>query len=157
VTDPKVVEKVPDEVSVTLTPVNSHGMSVMDVTSLVTMFGGMLSAMEGRILDRMRENSLAATDRWRLHDEQLTRDREAVIGRFTKIELRVEEVGVAVTAHHQAAHEDQLVADARIKPVKGAVAWIWRNRNSILLVVISVLAILGFLGDTLTGLLGSHT
>jgi hypothetical protein len=131
-------------------------MSVMDVTALVSMFGGMLSAMEGRILDRMRENSSAATDRWKLHDDQLARDREAVIGRFVKVENRVEEVNVSVTAHHRQAHERDLVTQARVKPIKTLTGWVWANRNSLLLVGIGLLTILASLGDTLQRLVGAH-
>jgi hypothetical protein len=156
VTEPSVVEKIPEQVSVTSTPVGVGGMSILDVTGLVGMVGGMLSAMEGRILDRMRENSDAAKDRWALHDAQLTRDRESVIGRFLTVEGRIEDVNTAVTLHHQQAHDAAVATDARLKPIRTISGWLWANRKDLLLTVLFVLAVLGFMGDTLAGLLGNH-
>ena len=155
-TDRLVTEKIPDQVSVTSTPIGVGGMATLDVTGLVGMLSGMLGAMEGRILERMRENSEAARDRWALHDAELERNRTAIVSRFRAVEGRIEEVNVAVTLHHEAAHDQRIAADARIKPIRTVSGWLWANRKDLLLLALAILAVLGFMGDTLSGLLGNH-
>jgi hypothetical protein len=143
-----------EHVNVTSTPTGVGGISTLDVTALMGIFGSMLDRMERNILARLDENARGAAERWRLHDEQLARDRAAVIERFTAVEGHVERVDADMAAHHKAAHEEQLVRQARVRPVQTAAGFLWANWKTILLLVVALLAVLGFVGDTLNRIVG---
>jgi hypothetical protein len=125
------------------------GMSVIEVTGLVTMFGGMLDRMELRITGRLDRNAAGAAERWTLHDrEHILQD-----ARFLAVEKGVGDAMELLRTHLTREHDEDVRADARLAPVKGGAAWIWRNRNSVLLVVIVILGLVGFVSDTIRGLL----
>ena len=142
-----------EHISVTSTPTGVGGTSVLDVTALIAIFGNMLDRTERNILARLDANSQGAAERWRLHDEQLARDRKAVIDRFTAHEDRINGIDAAMQEHHRLAHEEQIATDARVKPVKTVAEWVWANWRTVLLLVVAILAVLGFAGDTASRIL----
>jgi len=139
---------------------NSGSMSVTEVTGLVQLFNNSLLAMEGRLVAKMDDSSRLASERWIKHD----RDSERIVGDIEKrivtvqCELQKEidllattlkdHIGIANT-HWEKEHEEEIRLDARLTPVKGALAYVRRNWKTILLVIMSILAVVGFSRDTL--------
>lgn len=144
-------------------PVNGQ-LSVSDVMGLVRLFNDSLLAMETRLGAKMDDNSRAASDRWTKHD----RDNERVLAdiekRFAKMEAefckQTASIAGDLKAHVAVAqerwdkeHDEELILDARLTPVKGAFAYLRRNWKTILLVIVSILAVLGFSVSTFQNIL----
>ena len=127
-------------------PVPSLNGSVGDAAALIAAVATLVSGSTATIMARLEENSRGATERWRLHDEELARNRAAITAKFEKIERELEaevqrveraleEHLVVANAHFQREHDDDLVLRARIEPVKSGVAWITANWKTVVLVV----------------------
>jgi hypothetical protein len=151
----------------TVPPSNGNGansMTVTEVTGLVQLFNNQLLAMEGRLSAKMDDNSRMASERWVKHDH----DSERILGdiekRFVNLEtefckqtsLIAEDLKAHVAiadAHWKKEHDAEVALDARLTPVKGLIGYVRSNWKTILLLIVSVLAILGFSATTLENIL----
>lgn len=115
----------------------------------MSLINSMLQAMEYRILQRLDQNSLAATERWAKHDAELAANTKRVVDRFEKLELALEATNQSVREHHQREHEKQLVVDARIRPIRGSIAWLWLHWRDIVLLLIGLIALGTFVADAI--------
>ena len=136
-------EKIPDEISVTSTPINGNGMSIIEVTGLVNMFAGMLDRMEQRIIARLDDNSRMASERWAKHDQELERSREAVIARFLSIEKGLDDHLTVANERWAKEHDDDVRMDARVQPVKNGIRYAMIHWRTIALFVLVLLTLLG--------------
>jgi hypothetical protein len=118
-----------------------------DVTALMSLINSMLQAMEFRILQRLDLNSQAATERWAKHDAELAENTKRVVDRFERLELALEATNVSVRDHHQREHERQIVTDARIRPIRGSISWLWLHWRDVVLLIIGMIALGTFLVD----------
>lgn len=123
-------------------PINGVG----DAAALIAAVATLVAGSTQTIMARLDENARGATERWRLHDEELARNRAAITAKFEKIENeltaevnRVESALeahlVIANAHFQREHDDDLVLRARIQPVRSGVAWIVANWKTVGLVL----------------------
>lgn len=124
--------------------------NVGDAAALIAAVATLVSGSTATIMARLEENSRGATERWRLHDEELARNRTAITAKFEKIETelqgeikRVEQTLeahlVVANAHFQREHDDDLVLRARIQPVKTLAQWVTVNWKTIGLVLAMLL------------------
>ena len=118
-----------------------------DVTALMSLINSMLQAMEFRILQRLDLNSAAATERWAKHDAELEQNTRRVVARFEQLELALEATNVLVLEHHQREHEKQIVMDARVRPIRGSIKWLWGHWRDVVLLTIGLIALGTFLLD----------
>jgi len=143
---------------------SNGSMSVTEVTGLVQLFNNQLLAMEGRLVAKMDDNSRMASERWVKHDHDRERILEDIEKRFGKLEAEMckqtaslaEDLKAHVAiadAYWAKERDEELILDARLTPVKGAVAYLRRNWKTILLVIVSILAVLGFSANTLEEIL----
>lgn len=128
-------------------------MTISDVTGILHLFEQMLLAMESRLVAKMDSNSRAATERWAMHDRDLEVNTKRVIERFEKLEKWIGTLDSALQAHLDKEHDEELVLDARVKPVKTLAQYTSKNWKTILLVAIAVFGALGFAGENLQTLL----
>jgi hypothetical protein len=131
-------------------PSHPVALTAAEITGLIGLFQGMLDKTERVILDRLADNARGATDRWTKHDAEQTEATRQIAARFEAVETSVRE-------HHQREHERQLVADARIKPLRGSIAWIWTQRRDIVIVMIGIGVLATFLAETFGRIFGPHT
>jgi len=122
--------------------------SASDVTGIVTLFNGMLFAMEGRLIAKLDENSRGATERWNKHDRELEQNREAIVGRFVKVEGSILKVETCLDAHLDKEHDEELATKARVQPVVLSAQYVSRNWKTILLVLFSLAAFVGLADET---------
>lgn len=147
------MEHEPQEVHVPVVPI-SGAMSARDVTELVKLFVSMLHETKNDLLAAMSANSLAAHDRWTRHEAE-----HAQLMEQWRCEL--EELSTKFTAHEEVAlarwkeqdHEEE-VFDARVEPLKAGWAWIRKHWRDLLIVMLGLLALLGFSTQTLETLFG---
>jgi hypothetical protein len=118
-----------------------------DVTGIVGLFNGMLVAMEGRLIDKLNENSRGATERWAKHDREMDANREAVLSRFAKVETSILTVETCLNAHLDKEHDEELAAKARVQPVVVSAQYLSRNWKTVLLILFSILALAGLIDD----------
>lgn len=141
---------------------NGTGINVLE---LIRMFNDSLHAMEARLGAKMDDNSRIASERWIKHDHDAERIMMDIENRFVKIEANMEtrtcEIQKALEVHiaearerWQREHDEEVAFDARLTPVKGIIGYVQHNWKTILLLIMSVLAILGFSSDTLQRILG---
>ena len=129
-------------------------MSVTEVTGLVQLFNNQLLAMEGRIVAKMDDNSRAASERWVKHDHELEVNTKRIVSRFEAVESSILTVEKALKTHLDREHDEEVASQARVQPIKGFVAWFWRNWRDVLLLAIGIIALLTFLTDWFGHVLG---
>lgn len=144
----------PPESNVTQNNTGIPGMTAAEVTSLVNLFNGMLLAMEGRLTAKMDESSRRATDRWAKHDLDAQTTMQHWTDQFVRLEGVVDAHVTTAEAHWAAERDEELILAARIKPVKTTVQYLASNWRTILLLIVSALAILGFSTRTFQEILG---
>jgi len=135
---------------------STPGMTAAEITSLVSLFQGMLLATESRILAAMADNSRAASERWARHDEELTRNTQRVTDRFAAIDARLQHTTDALTTHLDRERIDDERMDARIRPIRGSLAWLWLHWRDLLLLAIGLAAAGTFLVESFGRVLGPH-
>src|SRR5512141_878430 len=116
-------------------PVEPGTMTVSEVTSLVTLFNGMLLAMEGRLARKIEDMAQVSRDRWARHDLDLDRERALMLARFERIEK-------VVNDHISQEHEEEIILEARVRPVKNVFSYLAKNWRTVLLIIVSVLALI---------------
>lgn len=120
----------------------SGQMSAADVTALVTLFSGMLDAMERRIINRLDQNATGASERWKAHEKE-----------HTDADKRLCDMQDLLSDHLNAERDEDLIAQARVAPVKTAFGWFVGNWRTVMLFIFAALAIVGFIGDAIHGML----
>jgi hypothetical protein len=125
---------------------NGNGLSGADMLALVAHITGLLSEMEGRIMDRLTENAAGAADRWRKHDEMAAEKERRVNARFEIVEGDLLTVSKCLEAHLKEVERDQITIDARVQPVKTLGVLIARNWKTIALAILALAGILGWAG-----------
>jgi len=133
---------------------DTAGLTSSDVIGLVTVFERMLLAMENRLVAKMEENTQGAKDRWGLHDRDSERVLRDIADKFLAIEQSIELVEQALNLHLKQEADEDLQTQARVRPVLTLFQYLAKNWRTILLLIVSMLAILGFSGETLNKLLG---
>jgi hypothetical protein len=130
-------------------PAHPVALTAAEITGLIGLFQQMLGETEKRILAALAANSKGAADRWQLHDTEQTLHREAIAGRFAKLES-------ALTAHLDRQHDEDVAMDARIRPIRGSLAWVWAQRRDIVIVLIGIGVLATFLVESFNRILGPH-
>lgn len=120
--------------------------SIGAISALIQSFVSMVGGMEGRLADQIRENAAASKERWGRWEGEFNSYKVAT-------DRRVEIVEVQLKKHLDREHDDDLILRARIKPVQTTVGWLVKNWRTVLLLIVSILALIGFAGDTIHGML----
>lgn len=126
-------------------------MTAGDVTALITVFQAMLDRSERRIIERLDQNSAGASERWTLHEKE----HGAIDTRMAQGEAILTEHIAKSMAFYEKYHAEEIAEEARLQPFKLSVQWLWANWRTILLLMVALVAILGFSGETLDRL--AHT
>jgi hypothetical protein len=132
----------PESSTTTVTTVStppSNGTSVADAASLIAAVATLVAGSTSTIMARLDENARGASERWRIHDLELERNRETITAKFLKIEKALDEHIVIANAHFAREHDQDLVMRARVQPVRSGVAWIVANWKTVGLVVALVI------------------
>lgn len=128
-------------------------LSGSEITALLALINTMLTAMEGRIISRLDENSRGATTRWAAHDMELLTNTRRITDRFAEIDRAIANVAASVGLINQREHEKKIVFNGRVQPIRYSIAWMAKNWKNILLIFIGILSALTFATDWLTHLL----
>lgn len=131
-------------------------LSARDVTSLVQLFNVMLNAMEGRIVRKIDDYAHSESRRWEEHAADVQRLTESWTTRAIAIETTIADLERRLDDHLDKEHDEEVRADARIRPVKTVAEWFVFHWRDLVILGIGIIALLGFLGDTLSHLLTGH-
>lgn len=123
--------------------------SPRDVLGIIDTFDRMLLAMEARLVAKIDESTRQAAERWVSHDTESTRYRTDANNRFERIEQSLLTVEKTLRAHLEKERDEDLVIDARIRPLKAVGIYIFRNWRTILLVMLTLLALFGLSEETI--------
>jgi len=118
-------------------------LSVAETTALINVFAGMLNSSTQLIIARLDDNARMASERWVRHDAELERNRELVGARFLNVECALDAHLMVANAHFAKEHDEDLVMDARVQPVKTSLAYVAAHWKTAALVVLSVVGLLG--------------
>ena len=118
-------------------------LSVAETTALINVFAGMLNSSTQLIIARLDDNARMASERWVRHDAELERNRELVVARFLNVECALDAHLMVANAHFAKEHDEDLVMDARVQPVKTSLAYVASHWKTAALVVLSVVGLLG--------------
>ena len=130
-----------------------NGNPVVEASGLIAAVAALISGSTATIMARLDAMERSETTRWRLHDEELERNRAAITAKFEKVEnelaaeiVRVEKALeahlVLANIHFAREHDDDLVMQGRVRPLKSGIAWVGANYKNAL---IALFAVLGFL------------
>jgi hypothetical protein len=131
-------------------------MSAGEVLHLISLFDRSLERMETRIIAKMEENSEGAKERWKRHDEALAANTIRVVSRFEKMESALLKVETLLDQHLDREHEEDIRMDARIRPLRGSISWLWAQRKDIVIVLIGFGVFATFLLEAFGRILGPH-
>lgn len=131
-------------------------LTASEITGLIGLFQTMLDAMEGRIIDRLDANSRGASDRWRKHDEELAANTQRVVARFERVEAAIATTAKALEMHLDREHDDDVRMDARIRPIRGSLGWVWAHWRDLVLLGIGLVALGTFIVEAFGRVLGPH-
>lgn len=102
------------------------------ITTLIHSFASMITAMEGRLTKRIDDNAAASKERW------------------AKWEGRLEKLEGVVADHLTAAHDAEVAAEARARPVRTVLGVLVDHWRDILLAILAVLGLFGFTQSIVT-------
>jgi hypothetical protein len=127
-----------------------------EITGLIGLFQTMLDRTERNILDRLDDNSRGATARWTKHDEDAAAKEARTAARFLKIETALDTTVATLQAHLDREHDEDIRMDARIRPIRGSLAWLWNQRRDIVIVLIGLGVLATFLVESFGRIVGPH-
>ena len=139
--------------------------SVAEATGLIAAVATLISSSTSTIMARLDALERGETTRWRLHDEELERNRATITEKFEKIEtelaaeiVRVEQALEThlkiANIHFAREHDDDLVMQGRVRPIKTGVAWIVANYKNIVILLIGILGFVAVAADIAARYLG---
>jgi len=120
--------------------VGGNGTGVAEAANLIAAVATLVSGSTSTIMARLDENSRGATERWRQHDAELERNREAITAKFIKLEKALDDHIVIASVHFARQHDDDLVMRARVQPVRTAGAWIVANWKTVGLIAALIIS-----------------
>lgn len=121
------------------------GMTVVEVTALVTLFNQMLGTSTSTILAAMAENSRAASERWQKHDADRVTDTQRVVDRFTEQDRRILTIETTLETWLAKEHDEDVAMDARIRPITGTANWVVAHWTQIALVILFLATMLNLI------------
>lgn len=139
-----------------LVPPQPVALTSAEITGLIGLFQTMLDRTERNILDRLDDNAKGAADRWRKHDDELATNTKRVVERFEKVEAAIATAVATLQAHLDREHDEDVRLDARLRPIRGSVAWLWAQRRDIVIVLIGLGVFATFLVEAFGRALGPH-
>jgi hypothetical protein len=128
--------------------------SIGDAASLIAAVATLVAGSTQTIMSRLDENARGATERWRLHDEQLADNTRRVVARFEALERGLTTTEQALRQHLDAQHDEDLVMQARVRPVRIGVAWMVAHWKDVAILVVAVLGLFAVTADILSRYLG---
>ena len=125
-----------------------------ETATLLTLIDARLARMEDRIIARLDLNAAGAAERWRLHDEQSDLAVETITAKFVALGERLDAHMVVANAHFARQHDDDLVMQARVRPVRVGVAWAATHWKDIAILLVGILGFLAVAADLASRYLG---
>jgi hypothetical protein len=138
----------------------SAGMSVVEVTALVTLFNQMLQGSTASILAAMAANSAAASERWQKHEADHAADLADATRRITDhfalhearmkaIDKRIDESGNLLTDHLDKEREEDVRMEARVKPITRSVGWLVDHWKELALLLLGIATLINLILNSL--------
>ena len=134
-------------------PINEKtapNLTVVETTGLITLLNKMLGDMEHRLNERLDANTLAATDRWKLHEEAESREHKSLLDMILVVQRDLDSHLLVANAHFQREQKSDIAMDARVRPLR----WVLVNRRDILILLFGLLGFFAVAADLLSRYLG---
>jgi hypothetical protein len=116
------------------------------ITTLIHSFGSMMTSMEARLSTQIKENAAASKERWMRWETDFKEYRLAN-------DERVNALRRDLDVHLDERQRDEIRWDSRVEPLRTSGMWLGRHWRDLILMILGVLAVLGFSSDTLHQLL----
>jgi hypothetical protein len=139
-----------------IVPEVSPRWSASDVLGVINVFERMLLAMEARLVSKMDDHNKLESDRWATHDAKLIENEKKIVARFERLENDILAMEATLESHLKREERQDIEAEARIKPLKGVIAWFWRNWRDLVLLLIGIVALGTFLVESYGRVIGPH-
>ena len=127
-------------------PTNGNGLSGADMLALMSHITGLLTAMEGRIMERLSDNASGAEDRWRKHDAASERTIGAIREEIAILRADFTEHLRLANVHFSKEHDEEVAGQARTKPIRTVATILLANWKSIALAIFALMGIFGWMG-----------
>ena len=125
-------------------------LTVVETTGLLALLHTMLGDMERRLIQRLEDNSLGATDRWKLHEEAESREHKSLLDMILVVQRDLDSHLLVANAHFQREQKSDIAMDARVRPLR----WVLVNRRDILILLFGLLGFFAVAADLLSRYFG---
>jgi hypothetical protein len=125
-------------------------LTVVETTGLLALLHTMLGEMERRLVERLEANALAATDRWKLHEEAESREHKSLLDMILVVQRDLDSHLLVANAHFQREQKSDIAMDARVRPLR----WVLVNRRDILILLFGLLGFFAVAADLAARYLG---
>jgi len=125
-------------------------LTVVETTGLLALLHTMLGDMERRLVERLEANALAATDRWKLHEEAESREHKSLLDMILVVQRDLDSHLLVANAHFQREQKSDIAMDARVRPLR----WVLVNRRDILILLFGLLGFFAVAADLAARYLG---
>ena len=125
-------------------------LTVVETTGLLALLHTMLGEMERRLVERLEANALAATDRWKLHEEAEQRDHKSLLDMILVVQRDLDSHLIVADAHFEREQRSDIAMDARVRPLR----WVLVNRRDILILLFGLLGFFAVAADLLSRYFG---
>ena len=115
---------------------STQGVTLDAVTTLVHSFGMMVTAMEARITTQIQNNAVASKERWGRWETEFKEYRTATDRRIEILEVRLD-------GHLRKEEREDLIIDARIRPLRTTAGLLAAHWRTLAIVVLSIAALAG--------------
>ena len=125
-------------------------LTVVETTGLLALLHTMLGEMERRLVERLEANALAATDRWKLHEEAESREHKSLLDMILVVQRDLDSHLLVANAHFDREQKSDIAMDARVRPLR----WVLVNRRDILILLFGLLGFFAVAADLAARYLG---
>ena len=125
-------------------------LTVVETTGLLALLHTMLGEMERRLVERLEANALAATDRWKLHEEAEQRNHKSLLDMILVVQRDLDSHLLIANAHFHREEKSDIAMDARVRPLR----WLLVNRRDILILLFGLLGFFAVAADLAARYLG---
>lgn len=135
---------------------NGNGNGSPDA-AWVAAIAALIAGSTQTIVSRIDAMERSENDRWRLHDEELERNRTTVTSKFLKIEAQLDAHIKIANDRWAKEHDDDVRMDARVRPVQIGVAWAVNHWKDIVILLVGIVGLLAIAADVVSRYLGGTT
>ncbi len=129
--------------------------SVDSIITLIHSFSAMVQGVKNDLLREMAANAQASRERWDRWERDFAKYQRDTDRRIELLEEQTKAIHGRLDSMDREKERGELVWDSRVAPLKKGGIWLGAHYRDLLLVILGILAILGFSTETIQRIIGA--